>query len=544
MAYNKDRSKKNQSQKRAPKGKSGKYSNKESVEPETSAKGNNDPSWYIPDPMVMEQATRISFDDFVGVPIDMDPGRQASLDPTATMFKPGAIMQVFMNPSPGYTGLTDPKVAAINQQGFRTYARLSSINAKNTSYLPNDVTTMILAMGELISLMALAQRAYGLLWTYNVRNRTMPTMLVDLSGVKAETLRATAAPYLTRLNTLFVEANKIPFPSNIDYFKKCSQIYSSVYTDSDTDMAELYVPLPYSTWDLTEDEIVEGTYLKTRVLYSDSSFVPMEPNALLDLIEDKINVMLTSATYNYVYSDIINLATKDPSVQLLQFTPLDFNYSVMPVHDREWLLKINNATILGKALVSTDQYLPAEHTTLNDVIPDVDSMSLLYAPQFKMTYPSTALDRIINFTNEAPTMEERLVATRLYNSAPLIRMGATPGGTLTAYAFYTKADGVAMGDHYVSAIAVYTDSLTKDYAIGSSGFSAVTNYTGITTLTRFSQHPYLYEFDLNTTTKVIKFMGMLGDMDFFTQLEFGTINKINKLALFALFDVKDVTKSK
>lgn len=491
MAYDKKSNTKGKSQKRKPQGKSGKFDSKRDYEPETSAKGNNDPGWYIPDPMVMEQATRISFDDFVGVPIDMDPNKVAGLEEGYSTFKPGAIMQVFMNPSPGYTGLTDPKIAAINQQGFRTYARLSSINAKNTNYLPNDVTTMILAMGELISLMSLAQRAYGLLWTYNVRNRTMPTMLVDVAGVDAEKLRGMAAPYLTRLNTLFVEANKIPFPSNIDYFKKCAQIYSSVYTDSDTDMSELYVPVPRSTWDLTEDEIVEGTYLKTHDLFTPDTYVPLDPTVLLDLIEDKINVMLTSATYNYVYSDIINLATKDASVQMLQFTPLDFNYAVMPVYDREWLLKINNATIIGAPLTAANQHLPAEHTPSNDVLPEPTSMSLLYAPQFKSLFPTLALDRIINFTNDAPTMEERLVATRLYSSAPMTRMGATPGGVLVPYAFYSTSQGVAVGDHYVTGITIYTDSITsEDYSAGSSGYSVTSGYTGVTELTRFSQHPY------------------------------------------------------
>lgn len=535
------RGKSNSNRKRKPQDK-GKSMDKRNFEPETSAVGDNDPSWYIPNPMVMEQATRVSFDDFIGVPVEFDPTGVLGL--TKSSLKPGAIMQIFMNPSPGYTGKTDPKVAAINQQGFRTYARLSSINAKNTNYLPNDVTTMILAMGELISTISLAQRAYGLLWTYNVRNRTMPTMLVDISGVDATKLRATAAPYLIRLNTLIVEANKIPFPSNIDYFKKCAQIFSTVYRDSDSDMSELYVPVPRTTWDLDETTLPEGTQLTTHNLISSgASFEPLDPDDLLDIIEDKINSMLTSATYNYVYSDILNLATKDSSVSLLQFAPVDFNYTVTPVLDREFLLKINNATIIGGPAATAAQYLSANHTNNNDVLPDVDNMCLIYAPQFTSNEPSLAMDKIINFSNDSPTMEERLVATRLYNTGPMVRLNATPPAGTTAWNYYSTDKGVALGDHYIHSVNIFTDNWADpDVYISKSGI--LDNSVRITELTRFSQHPYIYEFTMNSTTKAQSFEGLLGDLDFFTNLEFQTINKINKLALFALFDVKDVTKDR
>lgn len=102
-------------------------------EPKTSAEGANNPSWYIPDPVVMDQASRFSFSNFTGVAVDFNPTTPIAGLTGATL-NPGAIMQIAMNPSPGYTGLTNANVAAVNQQAFRTYARLSSINAKNTNY--------------------------------------------------------------------------------------------------------------------------------------------------------------------------------------------------------------------------------------------------------------------------------------------------------------------------------------------------------------------------------------------------------------------------
>lgn len=519
---------------------------------ETSAEGDNNPKWYIPDEKVMETATRFSFSNFVGDAINFDPlATVAGLSDASV--KPGAVMQILMNPCPGYTGISKANLAAVNQQAFRTYARLSSINAKNTNYSPNDVSTMILAMGELITLFAVAQRAYGLLWTYNVRNRTMPKMLLDKSGVDSAALSKMGADYLIRLNTIIVEANRIPFPSNIDYFNKCAEMYSSVYSDSESDMSELYVPLPYSIWELDETGSTEGTVLRTRKLWSSSfgAFTPLDPNDLLDLLEEQVENMLTSGTFNYIYSDILNLAAKDNNIKLLYFTPVELGYSVMPVYDKEFLLRINNSTILGEPLgTKTEMYLPDEHTISNDVYPDIDTMCLHYAPQFCNMSPVMGLQNIINFYDDNPSLEERIEATRYMNNASVVRYGllkskdAEVGSAITGYYYTDKV--VALGDHYIVYVNVFTEGLEADMALDSSGF--ITNgggYEGrISVLTRFGQFPYIYELTRTGTveTGTWDVVGLLGDIDFFTTVPADTLDNINKLALYGLYDVKDVTK--
>lgn len=529
--------------KRKPKGKEDFKSNR--PEPETSAVGDNDPSWYIPDPMVMDQATRMSFANFIGVEVDFDPTNSLSDYLVSGTLMPGAAMQIFMNPSPGFTTSANPKAAAINQQAFRTYARLSSINAKNTLYTPNDVATVILALGELISMFAVAQRAYGLLWTYNVRNRNMPKTLVDLSGVNVNLLSPKAADYLTELNTLIVEANKIPFPANIEYFKHCNQMYSGIYQDSASSMSELYVPIPYSTWDLEEDLVLEGTVLKTHKLYNPKAgYVPMDPFALLQIIRTKIEKLLTSSTYNLVYSDILNLAAKDSSVSLLSFMPVDPQYAVMPTYDTEILLKLNNATILGEPLDRAHQSKPGAHTPDNDVLPYKDILSLVYAPQWERHIPDLGMLKLINFYNDSPTLEERVIATRwmagsgLEEFDPLKKPKA--GDPIDRPTLYTN-DTVGMGDHYIVSLRVITnDSSDGEWYVDQSGVETDTEDTP-TVLTRFSQHPYIYEFYYDEVDSgKFQLMGLVGDLDFYSTLDFDTLARINKLALFALFDVKDV----
>lgn len=510
----------------------------------TSSIGENDPKWYVTDEAVTDQATRISFSNFVGVPIDFNPGGYITGLQTNS-FMPGSIMQVFLNPSPGYTTIGNAKNAAINQQGFRTYARLSSANAKTTNYTPNDVTTMILAMGELISTISFAQRAYGLIWSYNVRNRTMPGDLLASAGVEPNALRADSAKFLTELNTLIVEANKIPFPSNIDYFNKCAQIFSSVFADSASSMSELYVPIPFSTWDLDEAGSTQGTVLKTHTYWDGigPDFEPMDPYDLLAIIRSKINTMLTSTTYNYIYSDILNLATKDSNVKLLQFVPIDFGYSVAPIYDTEWILMINNATIVGEPLLTADQYHSELHTNSNDVVPDVNKLSLLYAPQFGNSHPIIAIPKILNFYNDAPSMDERIIATRYLVTSNVVRFGplkekgeSPTAGPITNY-YYTD-DDLSMGDHYVVGINLLGADTSIGYTYSSGDeFSSPTFIPSV--LTRFSNHPYIYEIDTSVWPDV-NIVGLVGDIDFYTTIDATTLARINKLLLFALFDVKDI----
>jgi len=521
-------------------GKQGNNNRRRKEEPETSAIGDNNPSWYIPDPMVMDQATRVSFSNFMGVDIELDPTGMAHLHDSK--LKPGAAMQVFMNPSPGFTTYANPKAAAVNQQAFRTYARLSSINAKNTNYTPNDVATIILAVGELIKMFVWAQRAYGLMWTYNVRNRLMPANLVNLSGIDVELLSASAADFLTEFNTLIVQANRIPIPSNIEYFKHCAEQFSGVYEDSEGSMAELYIPLPFSTWDLEEDLVLEGTVLKTHDFWpSVDEFVPLDPYDVLDIIRNKIDVLLTSNTYNLVYSDIINLATKDPSVAILKFEPVSPTYSVTPQYDKEWLLKINNATIVGQPLLTEDQ-LGTEHTPANDIQPFKDILSMVYAPQWTRVIPDLGLQKLINFYNDGPSLEERVIATRLMFGSELIQAPMKGDKAPIATHWYTN-DTVGMGDHYIVGLNVWTEYKKSELP----NYTAIESCTDITTadtpsiLTRFSLHPYIYEFT-HDLVDGYSLAGLVGDLDFFTTLDFDTLARINKLALFALFDIKDVNK--
>lgn len=498
------------------------YSGTDEDSDDSKSRFMNDPNWYIADLKTMEQAMGFSFDNFIGRDNTLeihntvlDTGKTASAVDAV-----GSIAVIKMMPSPGYIGKgSQAKLSAINQQGFKLYARLSSVNSKNTQYAPQDVTTLILAMGEVVSMISEIQRAFGLLWTYNIRNRQMPSNLIHATGIDADDFYANIAQYRIRFNTTLVQANKIPFPSNIDYFTKCAQLYSDVYKDSEDDMSQMFVFRPVSTWVIDETGSSEGTVLRTTA-------VPTNMGKLLDLLDTMLNTLLTSATYNYIYSDIINYLNRPGnSATLLNYATIPDNYVVIPVYNYAMLGQITNITTMDEPMGTSTSI---GHTVNNDVIPDMTNLCLNYAPLFVNYLPAAAMDRYLNFGEQDPDVYTRIENTRYMSMAIGSNWDSTKSGFLTTEA--------VLGDHFCTQIEMITS--------GKGGSNFRTDYersNAISLATRavdFDWAPLLYTWNVDAN-KNYSLLGVVGDMKYFTTINPSTMKLINELALYGLYEPKD-----
>lgn len=487
----------------------------------------NDPAWYIADINTMQQAMGFSFDNFIGRDVNLEI-HDVTLPNGASatsVDKLGSIMSFYMAPSIGYTGIgSAAKLSAINQQGFKLYARLSSVNSKNTQYAPQDVTTLILAMGEVISLISHIQRAFGLMWTYNIRNRNMPVKLIDATGIDSTDLYNNIAQYRIRFNTLMVQANKIPFPSNIDYFSKCAQLYSDVYKDSEDDMSQMYLFRPFYTWTLDENSSTEGTKLVTTDVSSSMS-------GLLDQLSAMLETLLTSATYNYIYSDIINFLNRPGnSAKLLYYTTIPEDYVVVPVYNYAMLGQITNVTVLSPPVGKASE---TDHTHANDVIPDMDNMCLTYAPKFtRSRIPSLSMDRYLNFGEQDPDVMTRIENSRYCNMA----LGSVADSDNITY--FSKE--VALSDHYCLLAKMFSSenanglSFTQDINTASAD-----TLQQIPLVSDFDWAPLMYLWTVDDTTHSATLLGSMGDMKHFTTINPETMKLINELALYGLYEPRD-----
>lgn len=458
---------------------------------------NNDVSWYFDNALLAEQISNISFNQFIGTKNTF----------RFTEFNPPVSAVFMLNPSIGWMDETDPTYTGVNQQGIKLYTQLSSGNAKTTNYAPQDVTTLILALGEVISLSEAARRVMGLAFTYNKRNWSYAADIIHSLGINAPDLFANLAAYRIRFNTIVNKINKIAFPDNIRWFKKCAYLYSHVFMDSESPMAQSFMYRPYSTW-IIDETGEDGTILRTLSidLYSNMS-------VYLDKLESVIDAILGASTFQYIYADILRLYG---DAQLYTIPFLTEDYIVVPEYDPLAKLQINNAIIIGEPTATErDQNV----TPKNDVWPVALSNKLAYSPEFtQYNHPSEA---VLNFPHSMgnPDVVQRIEASRFMS------LFANTGGT----------GSMALADHYIVKVFFYGPASEELFELRSSYVDDIVDPR--TTITQVMAT--LSEFDgifrLYTKDEQVHGSYIFGDLDFFTTVDLSYLSKVNELMYACIY---------
>lgn len=464
----------------------------------------NNASMYITDPALAAMVSNISFNQFIG--------QKPIIPDNKTVNIPG-FCTLLINPSPMWSdgNLQD----GINMAGLKWYTHLSANNAKTTNYAPQDIMTLILAMGEVISTIEAAKRAIGLATVYNVRNRLFPKGAIRACGFDQDDLLKNLANYRIRLNTLINICNAIPIPNDeqLQYFKKCRTIYQTLFTDAESPMSQIYLFRQYSTWILDETSYDQGTILKTEPLYTHNS--PMTMDAFLNTLEEMINMLLTSTTFNYIYADMLRVM--DPS-KLYTFTGVPDDYSVIPEFNPMMLLQIHNAEMCVPPSADT---LSNEYTPSNDVYPVVATNSLRFNPKFSRSCDIWTHQRVVDFphSNGNPTVDEIVDSTRYK---------VIGESSLSGAEFVTSK--VWLADHYPVYVEI-TDgdqvATMSDLVLGGTGQMGLDEVKIIADLTKFDYAPLAYVYD--TATDKVQPKCVVGDMDFFTTIPKSYLSRVNNL---------------
>lgn len=469
----------------------------------------NDPNWYFTNADIANQASQFSFNQFLGQRVDLLPeanGVHRLITPT--------VMVAYLNPCPGWVEELNPLSAGINMQGLKLFTTLSSRNAKTTNYAPQDVTTLMLAMGELISLIEVGRRAFGLAFTYNQRNRMFPQEVLKAMGFEPKDFLTNLADYRLKFNSLITMINKIPFPSNIAYFDKCAKLYKSVYLDRMQAMAQVFAYMPCTTWKFDEAYSEQGSGLRTVNAWNNG--LPKTFTDYYQLVEELAHAIMTSATFNYIYADVLNYVSKF-NIPLLNIEYLMEGYSVVPEYNENALLQFNNGFAIREPLKAPS----SGYTAGNDVVPNVELNCIEYRPCWESTVPDLSLNKIINFSSDVPTIEDRIEATRF-----------------TAVGYQFKADDsvyrsahVALPDHYITYYRYCTESW--DSFTSTSSTIDLQHVNVVADLTKFNKAPYIYIFDAT-----IHCTNVSGDTDSFTTVDLMYLQRVNDLTFMALFELR------
>lgn len=489
----------------------------------------NDPNWYFLDANVADQAATFSFNQFLGTDVsvrglEFKSGSPAPVAADYSLRVP-SILVASCNPS---AGSTKDKFAGINLAALKTYTQLSARNAKTTNYAPQDITILVLAMGELLSIVEHIRRAFGVAFTYNQRNRSLPVRLLNCMGFNADEFLTNLADKRLEFNSWITAINKIPFPTNFSYVYKCVDMYQKVYADSESAMAQLVFMRPYSTWVLDETTSDKGGYLSTRELPQIINDADGTKTWELwsSIVTSQINALMESATYNYVYADVLMLHDKY-SMPLMKLDYLTSDYYVLPEYNRNFMLQIHNARAVGKPFVSAS----GAFTKFNDVEPDPNLNRVNYRPGFLVPNVSKYIrDALIDFDTPDASVVDRIEATRY--CAIMETDGIATAGEFNVVSYQ-------LPDHYIVDFNVIIGNGDPN----KQGDVHILNYDNNCgqdeylngAITQIDWAPII--FGMGNMGKD-KAFNIYGDLNYWTFLPIEWFDRVNDITFQALFELR------
>jgi hypothetical protein len=495
------------------------------------------PNWYFTDKALAEQTAQFSFQDFIGSGTLVDNGVTLP-----------SVMSIQLNPSAdnslaGYAGISTATLMA-----RKLYNSLANTSGRTQNYAPQDVFTLLLALGEIISYVSYLKRALGVAFTYNVRNRDFPSKILNCMGINADDLFANLNKYRVQLNTLLTQINKIPFPANIAWFDKCNALYEGIFQDNMSPMSQIYIMNPATTWLLDEESYEQGTVLRTIPVTATSlnnyAISIRNFNEHISSLRSMIQALLTSTTLNYIYGDILNYSSKF-NVKLLYMNIIEDSYSVMPQYDQEVLLHIHNMLLIGSPIVdiagnrtpATPIY--ATYTPYNDVFPDVDNNSVIYNPVFYVNQSAEVLEgeqvgmmNVVDFPFGTPDLIGKIESTRFQ-----IRNDVGLGEGDKSLAFTDTSGNIAglvatvLPDHYPVRITMYAPN-DGEYAFNKSWTNSL-NTNMVHYISKFDNAPLLYIVSSETGPT-----GLIGDVNYYTNLPSDILSRMCNLVYQSLFELR------
>lgn len=503
----------------------------------------NNPNWYYTDAGIADDMSRMSFNNFQGDSIKL--GSIALTNPSIFVFD--------MLPSPGTTSVSNGSALltnGTNLAAIKLFSELSMKSGRTTSYAPQDVAMLELAIGEVLSMISFCRRAFGIAFSYNQRNRDYPRHIISSMGINVDDFLSHLPEYRMRLNTIITAFNQVPFPSNVAYLDKCASLYDNIYLDSPSAMAQSILMRPLRTWILDETSYEGGTILKTVSPFTypgnADTHDPVAFYIVLNCLQAQVEQLLDSGTLNYIYGDILNLSQKN-SIPLLTLAFVPEAYSIMPVYNEKFLLQMHNMTI-ARYPVMDPKSIDSSCTPSNDVYPDTNKNAIRYKPCLPLNQQSAGssiqisdIDKFFNNTiidsnNGDPSIEDRIEMTRykiMNDPSTAILYDNTTHVQYCAYPI--------LPDHYCAGLNVFgiswnTHQFGKLSFITSSFMTPdISRYFAIY-ISKLDWAPLLQLY--NGEDGAIFQTGSLGDLDYYTVINSDYLKRVNLLAQTALMQLR------
>lgn len=400
-------------------------------------KGPNDVGWYKNLAELAEIASSIYFNQILGLPaermVSSYPVEEVTTTyPDGSQIAPGIMtIEVVLNP-----GISANPNSPINVAAQELYAYVRKNNSGAVNYDKTDLMSTLIAMDNAYALYEFAHRVYNMMFDYPSINRYEPNILLYSNHVNPNLVRS-AADFKYLLNQMAYKLASINIPDVFDIFRRHAWMFSNVYKDRNSDMAQLYCFIPAGFYKWVEGVNSNPTHLEyvsiqdlfkmtgTPALISSVKSFELAFNTLIDplLGSQDVGTMSGDIARAFSSSDLISVA---PAVD---------QPGIEPVYNEEVLNQIANlksVTVDDATLNITTEY--------SDL---VNGPYLKFEPQYiydTLTpdlYLEVYSNPLLNLSNK-PTGDDILTSTRLiasYNplSKKLTSCGAELVTNLTVF---------------------------------------------------------------------------------------------------------------
>lgn len=490
----------------------------------------NDSTFYYTDMTLRDQLTDFSVNAILGTPTRLGYFRpELAQNGKDLKYVIPSIMCVDINPALE-TDLLINRMggrasAGIYKAALKNYNMLTAANARNFNYDTTDTVMLIVATTQLYALVGHIRRIFGCMFKYSYRNRDLPENLITGLDINYNDLRQHTANYRIRFNTIINGINKIPIPANIAYINKWAGMYMNIYVDEpNVPTAQRYMLKPYSVWKFNETKSDAGVGLDTVVIAGNKTM-----GQLLDILEECVDAILTSSTFNYIFPDILRMADKS-GLPTLSLPMLLEGYEAPELYSDEFNLWIDNMEIAGTPLDSPAEVgLPGK----NDVQANTGNLTIQYAPRFQWRNVESNL--LLNFYMPNPDAEMRIAATRLkkFNS------------WYTGHA-ETNEVGIVCGDSYVVGLKVLTTNPnqgTHGWLVYDQGDFAMTwedlPFIEVFKWGVLTQFRFAPKVLFNHTSDTDEFScGFIGDIGYYTNIDSRTLQEMFDAEWIGLLEMR------
>lgn len=516
----------------------------------SKTKGSNDLTWHTPDAELLRRTANIPWSYQTGEMVQNNRSICGLADEDPTYVSQPGFMAIRTLMSVGSFGDTwayqnAPTYTAANSLLTTMRART---RVRNTYDAP-DVLMLMLAMDNIYGTVAWFKRLAATVRMYTYQNHYMPRDLLKAQGVDPDWFEKNQYTFVTQLNVIISEINKVYIPSRMHLFELHNQRFSNYYTEGESIKDQIYFFTPAFISEIDYNATADyqsmikpigcfpGTYTRTDGVftgctYNAQGWQTMTGDVLLDMLRQMLRKVIEHDSTADITGDMENAFGTTERFILSNCDP---DAIAAPIFDEEILETIHNTAVLYGPRAIYQSYNSESTVPYFCTVQDVNTNRIGTYDEFRVQRNDAVKQIIFNEScfniidvHRDPSPEKTFAITRL---RPVVR-GRYDG--LDAY-----VEQLEFGADLVCNVEVYYYSIVNGVnTLQKLGMDTVTvvssNAKLLGTLAPFHYRPLLMPVQ-PSTYKFQDSTWYYGETDIYSFLpDLDTVRNMNRLSLLTL----------